>query len=61
MLFLRYETGYGAHILKPAADIAEICIVENGGSRVIFKDGAEVYMDDVMECFIDIVGGEDEA
>jgi len=61
MLFLRYETAYGAHILKPAADIAEIYIAKNGGSRVMFKDGAEAYVDDVMECFIDIVGEEEEA
>lgn len=61
MLFLQFVNEKGGHILKPAADIDEIRLNVIGGNMVLFKDGTEAYMEDVMDCFIDIVGEEEEA
>lgn len=61
MLFVQYVNEYGVHVLKPAADINEIRLNTSKGDEVIFNDETYAYMPDVMEAFVEIVGGEDEA
>lgn len=61
MLFVQFTNEKGVHILKLAADIDEIRLNTSQGNEVLFKDGTYAYVPDVMEAFVDIVGGEDEA